>query len=142
MLADLCDLSTLVPGPIDAIVCNPPQLPSRASYGDESERLAYDAGSDGRTYIRALIREARAISVRNGGTVPTVHLVTTSVADPDATIRDLQAAGFRASVVAEATAPFRPAYYDVVDLLPSGSYFFRDGELHERLFSIRAIPRR
>lgn len=139
MLADLCDLSNIVPGMIDAIICNPPQLPCRSSSA-RPDRSAYDAGIDGRRYIRALIQEVEAISVRNGGKAPAVQLVTTSVAHPMETIRDLRAAGFRVTVVAEATAPFRPVYYDVIELLPAGSYFSRDGELHERLFSIRAIP--
>ncbi|MEA2165531.1 MAG: release factor glutamine methyltransferase [Thermoanaerobaculia bacterium] len=141
MLADLSDLSNIVPGPIDAIICNPPQLPSRSSTANRSERMAYDAGTDGRRYIRALIQEVKAISIRNGGTPLTVQLVTTSVAGPEMTISEFRAAGFSVSVVAEATAPFRPAYYDVVELLPAASYFRKNGELHERLLSILAIPR-
>jgi release factor glutamine methyltransferase len=140
ILADLCDLSNIVPGVIDAIICNPPQLPSRSSGAGLAERSAYDAGLDGRRYIRALIKEVEAISVRNGGKAPTLQLVTTSVAHPMETIRDLRAARFQITVLAEAIAPFRPAYYDVIELLPPDSYFSRDGELYERLFSIRAIP--
>lgn len=139
MLADLCDLSTLVPSRVDAIICNPPQLPARAVGGDRTGRMAYDAGTDGRRYIRALIQEVKAISVRNGGKPPTLQLVTTSVANPETTIDDLRAAGFDVSIVAKATAAFRPAYYDVVELLPAGSYFEQDGELHEWLFSILGV---
>jgi release factor glutamine methyltransferase len=139
ILADLCDLSEVVSGLVDTILCNPPQLPCAANSNAGSSRSAYDAGIDGRRYIRALIQEVQAICFRSRGPAPSLQLVTTSVADPDSTVRDLRAAGFAVSIVAEATAAFRPAYYDVVDLLPPGSYFIRSGDLHEHLFSIRAI---
>jgi methylase of polypeptide subunit release factors len=140
VLADLSDLASILPLGVDTILCNPPQLPTPSGAGRRAARSAYDAGADGRRYIRAVVGVVTALRAANLERKPTLQLVTSSVADPESTIADLRAEGFDVTVVAETTAAFRPAYYDVVENLREGSYFRMGDELHERIFSLFAIP--
>ena len=96
---DLSD--ALLAGPFDVVICNPPYVPAEPS---NEHVLAWDAGIDGRLLLDPLCRNA-GLLLRKGGFVLIVH---SEFSGPDQSIRQLRAAGLKASVVARRTVDFGP----------------------------------
>ncbi len=122
--------------PFDAIVSNPPYLPSS---GQELPRSgparAWDAGRDGRALLDRIVAGAPSL-LRPGGLV---LLIQSSLTGVDATLERLRAAGLeRAEVVARRRGPLGPLLSArAAELEQRG--LLRPGEREEELVAIRAV---
>lgn len=88
----------------DAIVANPPYVPTPPEARTAGATRAWNAGEDGRVILDQII-DGVADHLAPGGSV---YLVQSSLADIDATIERLGRQGFDASVLASRRGPLGP----------------------------------
>ncbi len=89
----------------DLVLSNPPYVPSpRPGPPPPGPARAWDAGPDGRLLLDRLCRRVPPLLAPGG----VLLLVQSSLARPDATVRQLRAAGLRTSVAARRLQGFGP----------------------------------
>ena len=87
------------------MISNPPYVPSPADRVPRNGRArAWEAGRDGRVFVDRLCAAAPRM-LRPGGTLLVVH---SDLCGTDTTLRRLEKAGLRASVVDRAEVPYGP----------------------------------
>ncbi|MEU3495646.1 methyltransferase [Kitasatospora cineracea] len=114
------------PGPgarYDLVLSNPPYVPSpRPGPPPPGPARAWDAGPDGRLLLDRLCRRVPPLLAPGG----VLLLVQSSLARPDATVRQLRAAGLRTSVAARRLQGFGPvmtaraSWFEHVGLIEPG----------------------
>ena len=92
----------------DVIVANPPYLPSTSDVRPRGAARAWEGGADGRRLLDRLCRSA-GDHLTPGGRLLVVH---SSVCDPGATTRELDAGGMHADVIARERGPLGPLLRD------------------------------
>ena len=119
----------------DVIVSNPPYVPSEEdAVPRRGRRRAWDAGSDGRTLLDRITREARA-HLSPGGTLWLVH---SSVCDTGRTLESLASAGLEPTVAKSERGPLGPLLAARAPMLAQRGLIDADtGE--EELVVIRAM---
>ena len=99
------DLSSNIRGKFDAILFNPPYLPTSAE-----ERIsgplnrAFDGGEDGRETLGRFLNEFQAHLAPRG----TLILIQSSLNSPEKTLSSLQSQGFSASILEQ-----RPFFFEI-----------------------------
>ena len=88
----------------DVIVANPPYLPATSDVRPRGAARAWEGGADGRRRLDRLCRSA-GDHLTAGGRLLIVH---SSVCDPGATTRELDAGGMHAEVIARERGPLGP----------------------------------
>ena len=88
----------------DAIVTNPPYVPSEQALPTRGPERAWDAGPDGRALLDQICSRAPA-HLRPGGVILIVH---SSVNDVEATLAALRGGGLEAEVVLRRSGPLGP----------------------------------
>ncbi|MFE1316178.1 methyltransferase [Kitasatospora phosalacinea] len=89
----------------DLVLSNPPYVPApHPGPAPRGPARAWDAGPDGRLLLDRLCRRVAPLLAPGG----VLLLVQSSLARPDATVRQLRAAGLRTSVVARRLQGFGP----------------------------------
>ncbi|MFK0195242.1 HemK2/MTQ2 family protein methyltransferase [Kitasatospora sp. NPDC090308] len=100
------DLTAPAPGDrYDLVLSNPPYVPApRPGPPPPGPARAWDAGPDGRLLLDRLCRRVPALLAPGG----VLLLVQSSLARPEATVRQLRAAGLRTAVAARRRQEFGP----------------------------------
>ncbi|MFD8480533.1 HemK2/MTQ2 family protein methyltransferase [Kitasatospora sp. NPDC059673] len=89
----------------DLVLSNPPYVPARDSQPPgRGPAVAWDAGPDGRQLLDRLCRQVPLLLAPGG----VLLLVQSSLAQPDATVRQLRAAGLQVGVIARKSQRFGP----------------------------------
>jgi release factor glutamine methyltransferase len=86
----------------DVIAFNPPYLPSEGIEADSWLRQAWSGGISGRDVVESFIREAPSYLKPHG----TVFLMLSTISNVEASLRDFEDTGLRASVIAQQDLPF------------------------------------
>ncbi len=120
---------------VDAVICNPAQLPMPAP---EVPDDPYFAGTDGRRMIEGVIEETPRW-LHQGGRLFMVH---NSMADFPASLALLNTPGFDTRVLAQRTLEFRPffnrSWFDRLGGPARGLYTVVDGRAYETLYVLEA----
>jgi methylase of polypeptide subunit release factors len=120
---------------VDAVICNPAQLPMPEP---EVPDDPYFAGTDGRRMIVGVIEEMPR-RLRQGGRLFMVH---NSMADFPASLALLNSLGFDTRVLAQRTLEFRPffnrSWFDRLGGPARGLYTVVDGRAYETLYVFEA----
>jgi release factor glutamine methyltransferase len=118
----------------DVILANPPYVPGdRDPAATRGRARAWEAGPDGRTLLDQICRAAPH-HLTPSGTLLVVHSALNGVA---ATLRALNRAGMKASVVARRREPFGPVMRGRAGMLEARG-LLRPGQGHEELVVVRA----
>jgi release factor glutamine methyltransferase len=126
-------LDATVRGPFDVVLANPPYVPCELDIVPTGRARAWDAGPDGRALLDPLCQGAPALLARQGFLL----LVQSEVSGVDESVRQLRAAGLKASVVARARIPFGPVMRGRTDFLRKTGLVEAE-QRYEELVVIRA----
>ena len=119
--------------PFDLVLANPPYVPAGLSGPPRGAARAWDAGADGREIIDRLCARTTELLAAGG----TLLMVQSDLADPEATLARLRAAGLKAAVVDRRRQEFGPVLDGRADALEDRG-LIRRGQRHEELVVIRA----
>ena len=121
---------------IDAVICNPAQLPMPEPLDPATD--PFYAGRDGRSMIDAVVRETPQWLV-SGGMLLMTH---NSMADLPKTFELMTSVGLRPRVVAQESLAFRPFidrdWLDELGGVERGLYAVHDGTAYETLSVVEA----
>ncbi|MFD8595307.1 HemK2/MTQ2 family protein methyltransferase [Kitasatospora sp. NPDC059646] len=132
------DLTAPVPdGRFDLVLSNPPYVPANGARTPvRGPAVAWDAGPDGRLLLDRLCRQVPPLLAPGG----VLLLVQSSLAGPEATVRQLRAAGLQVGVAARKTQEFGPVMTSRADWFERAG-LIEPGVRAEELVVVRGVRR-